>query len=285
MDKQIKEIMDKQIMDILNKPNLEIVGKQNTVQRMPRARAWAAGILTFAVAASVAAASTAAVMADEAALGAKAAQADQRVTIQEMLTYAIQDEYLARAEYSAIIQAFDVDRPFTNIIRAESSHIVELEPLLEAYQVPAADVAAITAMAATPATLAEAYATGVIAEKDNIAMYESFLKQDLPADVRAVFENLRDGSLRHLAAFERGGSISSPAAGTGNGFGRRSGSGTVIGQPQAGFGWNANPVTAPGYRGGRGSQSVSSANPDSRGYGLDQGSRIGQGRGLASWNQ
>jgi len=47
--------------------------------------------------------------------GNSAAKADQDLTIMDMLTYAIQDEYLARAEYAAIMAQFGTARPFTNI--------------------------------------------------------------------------------------------------------------------------------------------------------------------------
>ena len=41
------------------------------------------------------------------------------------------------------------------------------------------------------------------AEVKNIAMYEKFLDQDLPDDIRLVFANLMQASEKHLAAFER----------------------------------------------------------------------------------
>ncbi|MCK5008763.1 MAG: DUF2202 domain-containing protein [Spirochaetales bacterium] len=36
---------------------------------------------------------------------------------------------------------------------------------------------------------------------DNIAMYESFLQEDLPEDVRDLFERLQQASENHLRAF------------------------------------------------------------------------------------
>lgn len=45
-----------------------------------------------------------------------------------------------------------------------------------------------------PPTLLAAAQTGVQAEIDNIAMYNLFLSQDLPDDVRSVFTRLRDAS-------------------------------------------------------------------------------------------
>ena len=40
-----------------------------------------------------------------------------------MLTYAIQDEYLALAEYELIIEKYGSMRPFSNIINSEKTHI------------------------------------------------------------------------------------------------------------------------------------------------------------------
>jgi hypothetical protein len=54
------------------------------------------------------------------------------------------------------------------------------------------------------ATFREACAAGVVAEQENIAIYDRFFALDLPADVRQVFENNRAASLlNHLPAFQR----------------------------------------------------------------------------------
>lgn len=53
-----------------------------------------------------------------------------------------------------------------------------------------------------PSSLQESDEIGVEAEIRNIEMYESFLKEDLPEDVRIVFENLKRASESHLRAFE-----------------------------------------------------------------------------------
>ena len=174
-------------------------------------KTWTASLLAISIIGTAGIA-----MAEERSLGAKAASQDTSYTLNEILNYAIEDEYLAKAEYAAIIETFDVTRPFTNIIRAESNHIAELLPLFEAYQVPVPAESSVAGQAVIPATLAETFAIGVEAEEKNIAMYEAFLKQDLPDDVREVFENLRDGSIKHLAAFERGVSRDGATAGLGN---------------------------------------------------------------------
>ena len=55
-----------------------------------------------------------------------------------------------------------------------------------------------------PESIEEALELGVQAEINNIAMYEQFLAQELPDDIRAVFVELQNASRNHLAAFEKG---------------------------------------------------------------------------------
>lgn len=139
----------------------------------------------------------------EVSIGSAKAATDKNYTLEEMLTYAIQDEYMAQAEYGAIMDKFGVQKPFSNIITAEGKHIDMLLPILKAHNVtvPKNDAADRVKV---PENLEKSYAAGVEAEKKNIAMYESFLKEDLPDDVKGVMEKLLEGSKKHLAAFERG---------------------------------------------------------------------------------
>ena len=135
-------------------------------------------------------------------LGSSAALADKEYTLEEMLNYAIEDEHMALAEYEAIVAKFDVDRPFTNIIKSENTHIDLLTPLFATYKV-ALPTENWSQLVTVPASLEEAYKIGVEAEIKNIDMYKSFLEQELPADVKAVFEKLVNASENHLKAFER----------------------------------------------------------------------------------
>ena len=135
-------------------------------------------------------------------IGAIAALEAEAYTLEAMLNYAMQDEQLAKAEYEAIIEAFNVTKPYTNIIKSEETHIRLLTPLFTTYNVdlPVGDWSSLITL---PATLNEANQIGVDAEINNIAMYEKFLVQELPDDVRTVFEKLKDASENHLAAFEK----------------------------------------------------------------------------------
>ena len=142
------------------------------------------------------------VLVDTDGYGASGALADETLTLAEMLTYAIQDEYLAHAEYVYIIDTFGNINPFGNIINAEEQHISQLLPLFSAYGIEAPVDTGNDHAVAVP-SLTAAYQAGETAELDNIAMYDAFLKQGLPNDVRIVFESLRNASENHLAAFRK----------------------------------------------------------------------------------
>lgn len=129
---------------------------------------------------------------------------DESLTLEKMLVFAIQDEYLARGEYQKVIEKFGSRRPFSNIIKAEERHISWLKPLFAKYGVALPADRGLE-LAKVPATFTEALQIGVDAEVVNIAMYERFLKKDLPKDIQDVFSLLLAGSQNHLEAFKRSG--------------------------------------------------------------------------------
>lgn len=135
-------------------------------------------------------------------IGAKAAKKDRDLTIDKMLTYAIQDEYLAYGEYEYILSTFGNQKPFSNIIKAEEKHIEMLKVLFEKYkiQLPFDDSKNHLII---PNSIEESLKAGVQAEIENIAMYEDFLIQQLPDDVKSVFNELMNASKSHLDAFEK----------------------------------------------------------------------------------
>lgn len=135
--------------------------------------------------------------------GAKGALSASTLTLPQMLTYSLQDEYLAQSRYNNILGKFGYIRTFAQIKEAELRHINALLPLFERYKVPIpADHS--QSFVTTPESIKAAFAAGVQGEIDNISMYERFLTLDIPNDVRTVFSQLRNASLNHLAAFEKG---------------------------------------------------------------------------------
>jgi hypothetical protein len=146
-------------------------------------------------------------LANDSVFGASAAKINASPSVEEMMKYSIQDEFLAQAEYDLIIQKFGAVRPFTNIIKAEGKHI---SLLVEAYKQRNLDLPENDAVkfVTPPASLHKAIAVGVQAEIDNIAMYESFLQSPLLAkqentDLKKLFTLLMNASQNHLSAFNR----------------------------------------------------------------------------------
>ncbi|WP_404331785.1 ferritin family protein [Mesobacillus maritimus] len=135
--------------------------------------------------------------------GAKGALSASSLSLPQMLTYALQDEYLAQARYNNIIGTFGNVRTFVQIREAEKRHITALLPLFERYQVPLPNDIS-QSFVTTPENIKAAYAAGVQGELENISMYDRFLSLNIPNDVRIVFSQLRNASMNHLAAFERG---------------------------------------------------------------------------------
>lgn len=135
--------------------------------------------------------------------GAKGALSDSTLSVSQMLTYALQDENLAQARYNDILGNFGDIQSFAQIKEAEMRHIQALLPLFYRYQVPLPEDISYSFIT-TPINIKAAYASGVQGEIENISMYDKFLLRDIPDDIRLVFTQLRNASINHLAAFERG---------------------------------------------------------------------------------
>lgn len=134
--------------------------------------------------------------------GAQAAKEDIDLTKEDMLTYAMQDEYFARQEYELIINKYGEQTPFSNIMKAEEQHISMLTELFNKYTIPIPEDKSKDYVV-IPNSLNESYNTGVKAEVENIDMYERFLNQNIPQDIKDTFIELKDASEKHLSAFEK----------------------------------------------------------------------------------
>ena len=123
--------------------------------------------------------------------------------IQEVLDEALDDEYMARATYRAVLEAFGPVRPFVNIVEAESRHAEALLALYEQFGLEAPDDQ-WAGEVEPPSTLAIACERAAEAERENAAMYDRLLAATAEPDVRRVLGNLQRASEQnHLPAFER----------------------------------------------------------------------------------
>ena len=117
---------------------------------------------------------------------------------------ALKDERRAEATYQSVLSKFPGARPFVNIIEAEKRHQTQLLPLLKKYGVAEPANEFDPAKIPAPATLNDACAAGVQAEKENIALYDEYLKFITEADIKDVFVRLQAASRdNHLPAFTR----------------------------------------------------------------------------------
>lgn len=116
----------------------------------------------------------------------------------------LQDEYRAEALYQRVLADLGDVRPFANIVWAEGQHARSVVGLYAArgWSAPASRFSPESMPSF--ASLREACQAGWAAEVANIALYDSQLGQDLPADVRRVLQANRAASLdNHLPAFDR----------------------------------------------------------------------------------
>lgn len=135
--------------------------------------------------------------------GVEAAKADKEPTVENMLLYAIQDEYLARARCHVAIDKFGHHRSFTNILRAEEIHIsYYLMPLLAKYKLDTPLDESINYIK-EPSDIKAFLEEGIESKKDSIDMYERFLAINIPNDVKAVFSQLKNASGNHLQVLRR----------------------------------------------------------------------------------
>ena len=147
--------------------------------------------------------------------GLAAASSIDSATEQNLL-YMVEEEKLAHDVYVALGEQYDA-RQFVNIARAETRHLDAVRVLLDRYGLddPTLGAAAgqfdddtlstmYDALVAEGSTsLAAAAQAGITIEQTDIAdLTDAIARTDAP-DVVQVLSSLRDGSERHLAAFER----------------------------------------------------------------------------------
>lgn len=134
--------------------------------------------------------------------GAKSAALKTSWTLEEMLQYSIEDEFMARAEYKYVITAFGDQNPFSNILAAEETHINSIKGLYTTRKLPVPEDKSGLYLV-KPDSVKDALELGVEAEIANISMYKGFLATpNLPDDVKIVFTQLQAGSESHLSAFK-----------------------------------------------------------------------------------
>ncbi len=177
---------------------------------------------------------------------ASSATADS--SLASALTFSREEERMARDLYAALANTYDGARPFSMITNSEDRHFDAVGALITQYKVTDPSAGKAVGVYTIPAiqdlydgwlakgktSVEAAYQVGVEVEQRDISDLDKSIAADLPADVDAVLGQLRQGSQRHLAAYQRavsgdlgaGAGMMGNRSGTGNGTGMRGGNGT-----------------------------------------------------------
>ena len=118
-----------------------------------------------------------------------------------LLDILYQDEYNTKSTYEEIIDEFGPNILYNNLIQAEAQHMNALERIYTRYELQIPDMDARTPN--LPDNLLDTYTLGKEAEEANIALYDKYLDEDLPEDIRFTFERLMNASYHHLDAFNQ----------------------------------------------------------------------------------
>jgi hypothetical protein len=191
---------------------------------------------------------------------ATASSATDDSEVASALSFAREEERMARDLYAALADTYDGARPFSMITNSEDRHFDAVGTLLERYDVPDPSAGKAAGKYAIPAvqalydgwlaegktSLEDAYRVGVELEQRDITDLKKSIAGDLPADVDAVFGHLLQGSENHLAAYQRAvaGDLGSGTGMMGNRQGRAD-------SPGRGNGRNGDGIPN-GMRGGHG---------------------------------
>jgi len=132
------------------------------------------------------------------------------------LQFMREEEKLAYDVYNHLFSVHK-DRPFSNISSAEKRHTEAVVALMKTYGVsdnahsqpgkfnnPELQALYDKLIELGESSREMAFVVGVIIEETDIADLDESLKKTSNPDLVRVFENLRDGSYRHLNAFQSG---------------------------------------------------------------------------------
>lgn len=120
------------------------------------------------------------------------------------LSMALEDEYRAEATYDAVLGSFPGARPFINIIEAERRHADRVKAEMDRVGIPYTKTNPYLGTLKAPASVLEACQQGIVAEEENIALYDRLLPSVIDEQIRATLTELQIASRdRHLPAFRR----------------------------------------------------------------------------------
>lgn len=189
---------------------------------------------------------------------AASATATPSAELRTALTFAREEERMARDLYAAIAERYDGARPFSMVTRSEQQHTDAVLTLLQRYGIPDPAAGRAAGSYADPAiqslydtwwaqastSQAAADRVGVALETRDIADLERMVAGSLPSDVDAVLGRLLTASHQHLSAFS--GATTGQTMGPGRAEGTGRSAGTGMGRAVGGQGRGPGAGTADG---------------------------------------
>lgn len=121
--------------------------------------------------------------------------------INRVLTAAYDNLKQSEAEYKALSEKFNMNKPFTKLIKRQEMYIDMLAQLYNEYglTVPNKDWDNTVRLPNTPE---EYYNNSLIKEKNLTEMYKTFLKEELPQEVRSALYKLMELSANNARLYK-----------------------------------------------------------------------------------
>jgi hypothetical protein len=119
-----------------------------------------------------------------------------------MVNYTIQYEYLAQGECELVLDTFGPkEKPFMQLSSQKAKQQAKLKEIYDLYSIdfPIDDSKEYLVI---PKTLLEAAQLGVEQETNSIAMYDAFLKEELPDAISVLFTKFRGSCETNLNKYQ-----------------------------------------------------------------------------------
>lgn len=131
--------------------------------------------------------------------GADSAMKDNKLTVESMIKYSIQDEYLQRARYEYVERKYSEIESLEPLVKDENIHVYRMLLLSLKYKINIPQDRSNEFFFKFPKSIEDAYLLLVKSENDSIAMYSRFLEEsNLPEEVKTEFIKQRDEAKKHL---------------------------------------------------------------------------------------
>lgn len=149
-------------------------------------------------------------------------------TLEKILVQVMEEESMTKGVYTAMVEKFGDQKPYSNLVRASERQVSKLEDILEQYDISWENKDNSSVL--VPATLEEGYQTSLEAAKSRVALYDKFLKEDITEDIESSLTRLKAVAQRQVEAFER--TINGECTGDGTGCENKNPLGQGRGQGQ-----------------------------------------------------